>query len=124
MSSWTLTNQSTGQVATFDIESGDVEFLFDRQVSVRYPLRGSSPYVQTAPTQLPRIRLPRMMTKTDAEYNLLFNVLSLGAKLTLVDDLGQSREVMVASSIDTTVADTPRNQIVWRFTACEFVQVS
>ena len=104
---WQLSDGTT--TVTLRVTAGEIVVLHPKTVSVMWPLRGTTPYVQAGPSRAPQIELPALLAIGTTEWEQLTALLTSGLNLTLTDDIGSGGTwtVRPAGEVESRIEDTP-----------------
>lgn len=103
---WTLTDPLSSVTVGVTPVSGAITISHDRETGVLWPLRGSAPFVQNGPQRVASINTPPLLFTSKATWEEFINLVSLGRRLVLADDMGGSWPVRIDGKVDTEIADT------------------
>lgn len=122
---WTLTDPTTAAAVPLAPTSGDITLTHDRATGVLWPLRGTSPFVQSGPLRVPTINTPPLVFDTTAAWQSFITLAGLGRRMVLTDDAGGTWPVRIDGAVETRLLDTADRATKPRYeVAVKFVGVS
>lgn len=114
---WTLADPVSGLAVPVVPVLGDITITHDRETGILYPLRGTSPFVMSGPLRTPTINTPPLMFTTRAALDQFVNLIGLGRRMVLSDDMGGTWPVRVDGGVVVRLLDTADRATKPRFEA-------